>query len=126
MERSAEGSMLHQYLIGEYSTELESKLNLRTSKGLPLGNFRYMEFMWDSWNDYLEFLNSVKDSPTLSGEVKVGDIVYYILIAYYKGRYLHQVEIKDALGKVTTEVNFHSNYKDSLIWVKLILEQKVR
>ena len=43
MERSAEGSMLHQYLIGEYSTELESKLNLRTSKSLPLGNFRYME-----------------------------------------------------------------------------------
>ena len=126
MERSAEGSMLHQFLIGEYSTELENYLNLRTSQGLPLGNFRYDKSMWDSWGDYLEFLNSVKDLPTLSGEVKKEDTKYYILIAYYKGRYLHQVEVKDVFGKVRPEVNSSSKYGDALIWTKLVLDGKVR
>lgn len=125
-QRSAEGSMLHQFLIGEYSTELEKYLNLRTFQGLPLGNFRYDKSMWDSWNDYLEFLNSVKDLPTLSGEVQKEDTKYYILIAHYRDRYLHQVEIKDVLGRVRPEVNSSSNYSDALIWIKLLLDGKVR
>jgi hypothetical protein len=125
-QRSAEGSMLHQFLIGEYSTELEKYLNLRTSKGLPLGNFRYDKSMWDSWDDYLEFLCSVQDLPTLSGEVQKEDNKYCILIAHYKGRYLHQVEVEDILGRVRPEVNSSSEYGDALIWIKLVLDGKVR
>lgn len=118
--------MLHQFLIGEYSTELEKYLNLRTSQGLPLGNFRYDKSMWDFWDDYLEFLNSVKDLPTLSGKVQKEDTKYYILIAHYGGKYMTQVEIKDVLGRVRPEVNSSSNYSDALIWTKLVLDGKVR
>ena len=111
-----EMSVLQQYLVGSFATELEEKLNLKPTKGIPNCNFRYEKDMWESEDEFWEFLNYAKTAKTLSGVV-TGNSNYlacYIVLLEYEGIYYAQVEVEDIHGDIVARLYSSNNYQACL------------
>ena len=111
-----EKSVLRQYLSGSFATELEEKLNLKPTKGVPNCNFRYEKDMWESEDEYWSFLNYSRKANTLAGQVVTGGIplAYYIVLVEFKGIYYIQVEVEDFHGDIVARVYASDNYQACL------------
>lgn len=116
MTKINELSVLQQYLTGNFKTELEQKLNLKPTKGIPNCNFRYEKDMWDSENAFWDFLSYARTAPTLSGQVNTfgNPLDYYIVLVELEGIYYIQVEIEDSHGDIVARVYSSDKYKKCL------------
>ena len=116
MTKINELSVLQQYLTGNFKTELEEKLNLKLTKGIPNCNFRYEKDMWDSESAFWDFLNCTRSAPTLSGQVNQFEnpLAYYIVLAEHEGIYYIQVEIEDSHGDIVARVYCSDSYQACL------------
>lgn len=125
MTELTEMSVLRQYLSGSFATEMEEKLNLKPTKGIPNCNFRYDRDTWESEDEYWDFLNYARKANTLAGKVIVGgDILsYYIVLVEYKGIYYIQVEVEDSHGDIVARVYASDNYQACLKFALAIVEK---
>lgn len=116
MTEVTEMSVLRQYLSGSFATDLEEKLNLKPTKGIPNCNFRYEKGMWDSEDDYWNFLNYARKANTLAGQVIAGGsiLAYYIVLVEFRGIYYIQVEVEDSHGDIVARVYSSDNYQACL------------
>lgn len=121
-----EMGVLRQYLSGSFATELEEKLNLKPTKGIPNCNFRYEKDMWDSEDDYWDFLNYARTANTLAGQVVASGnpLAYYIVLVEYKGIYYIQVEVEDLHGDIVARVYASDNYQACLKFALAIVGKK--
>ena len=121
-----EKSVLRQYLSGSFATELEEKLNLKPTKGIPNCNFRYNADTWESKEDYWDFLNYARTANTLVGQVVVGGnpLAYYIVLVEYKGIYYIQVEVEDLHGDIVARVYASDNYQACLKFALAVVGKK--
>lgn len=117
MTELTEMSVLRQYLSGSFATDLEEKLNLKPTKGIPNCNFRYDKDTWESEDDYWSFLNYARRANTLAGEVVAGGgmvLSYYIVLVEFRGIYYIQVEVEDSHGDIVARVYSSDNYQACL------------
>lgn len=116
MTKINEFSVLQQYLTGNFKTELEEKLNLKPTKGIPNCNFRYERDMWDSETAFWDFLNYARTAPTISGQVNTfgNPFAYYVVVVELDGIYYIQVEVEDSHGDIVSRVYSSDNYKSCL------------
>lgn len=108
--------MLKPFLQDYFTKNLEEKLNLKETKGIPNCNFRYEKDMWGSEDDFWNFLNYARTSTNLASELSnVGNaLAYYIVLVEYKGIYYIQVEVEDIHGDIVARVYASDIYKECL------------
>ena len=126
MTELTEMSVLRQYLSGSFVTELEEKLNLKPTKGIPNCNFRYEKDMWESEDEYWSFLNYARKANTLAGQVVTGGIAlaYYIVLVEFRGIYYIQVEVEDSHGDIVARVYASDNYQACLKFALAVVGKK--
>ena len=126
MTELTEMSVLRQYLSGSFATELEEKLNLKPTKGIPNCNFRYEKDMWESEDEYWSFLNYARKANTLAGQVVSGGIplAYYIVLVEFRGIYYIQVEVEDSHGDIVARVYASDNYQACLKFALAVVGKK--
>lgn len=127
MTELTEMSVLRQYLSGSFAAEMEEKLNLKPTKGIPNCNFRYDRDTWESEDDYWDFLNYARKANTLAGEVVAGGsmvLSYYIVLVEFGGIYYIQVEVEDSHGDIVARVYASDNYQACLKFALAIVGKK--
>ena len=126
MTELTEMSVLRQYLSGSFATELEEKLNLKPTKGIPNCNFRCEKDMWESEDEYWSFLNYARKANTLAGQVVSGGIplAYYIVLVEFRGIYYIQVEVEDSHGDIVARVYASDNYQACLKFALAVVGKK--
>lgn len=126
MTELTEMSVLQQYLSGSFATEMEEKLSLKPTKGIPNCNFRYDRDTWESEDDYWSFLNYARRANTLAGQVVAGGgtvLSYYIVLVEFRGIYYIQVEVEDSNGDIVARVYSSDNYQDCLKFALAITKE---
>ena len=108
--------VLKPFLQDYFTKDLEKKLSLEKTKGIPNCNFRYEKDMWGSEDDFWNFLNYARTSTNLTSALSnVGNALsYYIVLVEYKGIYYIQVEVEDIHGDILTRVYASDIYKECL------------
>ena len=121
-----EKSVLRQYLSGSFATDLEEKLNLKPTKGIPNCNFRYNGDTWESEDEYWNFLNYARTANTLAGKINAfgNPLAYYIVLVEYKGIYYIQVEVEDSYGDIVARVYASDNYQACLKFALAVVGKK--
>lgn len=116
MNRDNRLKVLKPFLQDYFTKNLEEKLNLKVTKGIPNCNFRYEKDMWGSEDDFWNFLNYARTSTNLASELSnVGNaLAYYIVLVEYKGIYYVQVEVEDIHGDIVARVYASDIYKECL------------
>ena len=108
--------VLKPFLQDYFTKDLEEKLDLKETKGIPNCNFRYDSSMWKSEDDFWNFLNYARTSTNLASELSnVGNaLANYIVLVEYKGIYYIQVEVEDIHGDIVARVYASDIYKECL------------